>query len=58
MIEYIILSCLILSIIISIIILFKNTNEAKITRLLGKLETNTVKELSEYQPKKTEKQNP
>ena len=49
MIEYIILICLTISIILEIISLFKNINEAKITERLGKLETTTVKELSNFQ---------
>lgn len=49
MIEYITLACLIILIILVIISLSKNINEAKITERLGKLETNTVKELSNYQ---------
>ena len=51
MIEYIILGCLIIIIILIIVILLKNKsiNEAKITERLGKLETNTIKELSNYQ---------
>ena len=49
MIEYIILICLTILIILEIISLFKNINEAKITERLGKLETTTVKELSNFQ---------
>ena len=51
MIEYAILVCVIILIILVIISLSKNINEAKITERLGKLETNTVKELSEFQLK-------
>ena len=49
MINYIIIICLIILIILTIISLFKNINESKITERLGKLETNTVKELSNFQ---------
>ena len=49
MIEYIILASLILLIILVIISISKNVNEAKITERLGKLETTTVKELSNFQ---------
>lgn len=51
MIEYIILICLVILIILQLLNFFKNTNEAKITERIGKLETNTVKELSEFQIK-------
>lgn len=49
MIEYIILAGLIILIILVIISISKNVNEAKITERLGKLETTTVKELSNFQ---------
>ena len=49
MINYIIIICLIILIILTTISLFKNINESKITERLGKLETNTVKELSNFQ---------
>ena len=49
MINYIIIICLIILIILTIISLFKNINESKITERLEKLETNTVKELSNFQ---------
>lgn len=49
MIEYIILASLIILIILVIISISKNVNEAKITERLGKLETTTVKELSNFQ---------
>ena len=48
MIDYIILIGIIIVIILVIIAIFKNVNEAKITERLGKLETNTVKELSNF----------
>ena len=51
MIEYIILICLIILIVIGILSLSKNLNEAKITERLGKLETTTIKELSDFQLK-------
>lgn len=49
MLDYIILILLIILIILVIIAISKNVNEAKITERLGKLETNTVKELSNFQ---------
>ena len=49
MIEYIILIGIVILIILVIISILKNVNEAKITERLGKLETNTVKELSNFQ---------
>lgn len=49
MIEYIIIALLIIIIVLVIIAIIKNVNEAKITEKLGKLETNTVKELANYQ---------
>ena len=48
MIEYIILIGIIIIIILCIIAIIKNVNEASITERLGKLETNTVKELSSF----------
>ena len=48
MIEYAILALLIILIILTIISISKNINEAKITERLGKLETNTIKELSDF----------
>ena len=48
MIEYIILAGIIINIILVIIAIFKNVNEASITERLGKLETTTVKELSSF----------
>ena len=47
--NYIIIILLIILIILVIISISKNVNEAKITERLGKLETNTVKELSNFQ---------
>ena len=47
--EFVILGCLVILIILVVILLFKGVNEAKITERLGKLETNTVKELSNFQ---------
>lgn len=49
MIEYIILILLLILIVLVIISISKNINEAKITERLGKLETTTVKELSNFQ---------
>jgi DNA recombination protein RmuC len=51
MIEYIILILLIVLIILVLIAISKNVNEAKITERLGKLETTTIKELSNFQIK-------
>ncbi len=48
MIDYIILGLLILIIILLIIILIKKVNEANITERIGKIETTTVKELSNF----------
>lgn len=48
MIEYIILIGIIIIIILIIIAIMKNVNESNITERLGKLETTTVKELSEF----------
>ena len=47
--EFVILGCLVILIILVVILLFNGVNEAKITERLGKLETNTVKELSNFQ---------
>ena len=46
--EYIIIGLLILIIILLIISISKNINESNITERLGKLETNTIKELGEF----------
>ena len=46
--EYIIISLLIIILIISIFSLTKNINESNITERLGKLETNVVKEVSDF----------
>ena len=48
MIEYFILIGIIILIILSIIAITKNVNEANITERLGKLETTTIKELSSF----------
>ena len=48
MIEYFILIGIIINIVLVIVALMKNVNEARITERLGKLETNTVKELSNF----------
>ena len=48
MIEYVILGGIIILIILSIIAIMKNVNEANITERLGKLETTTIKELSTF----------
>ena len=48
MIEYLILIGIIIIIILCIIAIIKNVNESNITERLGKLETNTVKELSNF----------
>ena len=49
MLEYIILLGIIIIIILLIFIISKSINEAKITERLGKLETTTIKELSNFQ---------
>ena len=49
MIDYITLAGILIIIILVIIAILKNVNEAKITERLGKLETNTVKELSNFE---------
>ena len=49
MIDYIILGGIVVIIVLVIIAIIKNVNEAKITERLGKLETNTVKELSNFE---------
>ena len=46
--DYIILLLLIILIILVIISISKNINESNITERLGKLEVNTIKELSEF----------
>ena len=48
MIEYLILVGIIVIIILCIIAILKNVNEASITERLGKLETTTIKELSSF----------
>lgn len=48
MIEYFILAGIIIIIILSIIAIIKNVDEANITERLGKLETTTIKELSTF----------
>lgn len=48
MIEYFILFGIIILIILSIISIMKNVNEANITERLGKLETTTIKEISSF----------
>ena len=45
--EYIIIGLLVVILIISVISLMKNVNESNITERLGKLETNTIKELGD-----------
>ncbi len=46
--EYIIIALLVVVLIVSIISLSKNINESRITERLGKLETNVVKEVSDF----------
>jgi len=46
--DYIIIAILLIILIITVISLFKNINEAHITERLGKLETTTIKELGEF----------
>lgn len=46
--EYIIIGLLVVLLILVVISLFKNINEAKITERLGKLETEIVKEIGEF----------
>ena len=48
MLDYVIIGLLILLIVLVIISLFKNINEAKITERLGKLELDMIKELGEF----------
>ena len=48
MIEYLILIGIIIIIILVIIAIMKNVNESNITERLGKLETNTIKELASF----------
>jgi hypothetical protein len=55
--DYIIISLLIVSIILSIISITKNINEANITERLGNLEKNTIKELGEFKSQITKDQN-
>lgn len=49
--EYIIIFLLVLIIILNIISLTKNINESNITERLGKLETNMIKEISDFKDK-------
>ncbi len=49
MINYVIIGLLIIVIILVIIAIIKNVNEGKITERIGNLETNTVKELANFQ---------
>ena len=46
--EYVIIGLLVVLLIISVISLMKNTNEANITERIGKVETNVIKELGEF----------
>ena len=46
--EYVIIGLLIIILIITIISLFKNINETKITERLGKLETGVIKEIGDF----------
>ncbi len=46
--DYVIIGLLVLIVILVIISIVKNINEAKITERLGKLETTLIKELSDY----------
>ena len=46
--EYVIIALLIILLVISILSLSKNINESNITERLGKLETNTIKELGDF----------
>ena len=48
MLDYVIIGLLILLIVLVIISLFKNINEAKITERLGKLELDMIRELGEF----------
>ena len=48
MIGYLILIGIIIIIILCLISIMKNVNEANITERLGKLETTTIKELSSF----------
>ena len=49
MLDYVIIGLLVVVIVLCIIAIVKNVNESKITERLGNLETNTVKELSNFQ---------
>ena len=49
MIDYIIIGMLVIVIVLVIIAIVKNVNEGKITEKLGNMETNTVRELSNFQ---------
>jgi len=57
MIEYFILGGIIILIILSVIAIMKNVNEANITERLGKLETTTIKELSNFKVDMTKNMN-
>ena len=46
--DYIIIGLLIVILILVVISLFKNINEARITERLGRLEVNMIKELNEF----------
>ena len=46
--DYVIIGLLVLIVILVIVSIVKNINEAKITERLGKLETTLIKELSDY----------
>ena len=48
MLDYVIIGILILLVILTIIAISKNINESRITERLGKLETNTIKELGNF----------
>ena len=48
MLDYIIIGGIVLILILLLIILIRKTNEANITERLGKLEINTIKELSDF----------
>ena len=46
--DYIIIIGIVIIIVLVIISIIKNVNESNITERLGKLETTTIKELSEF----------
>ena len=50
--EYIIIGILIIILILVIINTTKSINESKITELLGKMETNMIRELGEFKHKR------